>query len=127
MNGKQYPRIRPLDIPLMAGAVVFCVFLFWQAAAAGGDRLQVEIKTEQKTWLFPLDTDMEFQAPGPLGLTVIEIQERSVHVHSSPCPEKLCLFSGAISKPGQWIACLPNKVFITIKGEDKNDVDAYSF
>jgi hypothetical protein len=64
--------------------------------------------------------------PGPLGDTVVVIENGSVRVVSSPCPEKICIKTGRISKPGQWIACLPNKVFISIRGRRSEQPDAIS-
>jgi hypothetical protein len=49
-----------------------------------------------------------------------------VQVISSPCPEKICVKTGRISKPGQWIACLPNRVFISIRGRRSEQPDAVS-
>ena len=87
----------------------------------------VHIKNSSEEWILPLDREYIFSVDGPLGETVIEIDEGSVRVLSSPCPEKICIRSGSISRPGQWIACLPNRVFITIKGRDNKKIDAFSF
>jgi hypothetical protein len=35
--------------------------------------------------------------------------------------------SGRISRPGQWIACLPNRVFVEIRGRSREQVDAFSY
>jgi len=67
---------------------------------------------------------------GPLGATVVEITPGSVRVVDSPCPEKICVKTGSISRPGETIACLPNRVFVVIRGasreEGAGDVDAFS-
>ena len=34
------------------------------------------------------------------------------------CPDKLCVKQGKISKDGETITCLPNKVTVTVYGED---------
>ena len=39
----------------------------------------------------------------------------------SPCRDKLCVLEGAFSKPGKWAACLPNRVFVSIKGIKTED------
>ena len=53
---------------------------------------------------------------GPLGNTVIEIDDGSVHVHSSPCPAKTCIKMGKKNRSGEIIVCVPNKVIIIIHG-----------
>jgi hypothetical protein len=77
-------------------------------------------------WIYPLDAEATVRIPGPLGETVVEIEDGSVRVISSPCPEKICVKTGRISKPGQWIACLPNRVFISIQGRKSEQPDAIS-
>ncbi len=39
-----------------------------------------------------------------------------VWMESADCPDKLCVEQGRISRSGQTIICLPNKVMVTIKG-----------
>jgi hypothetical protein len=77
--------------------------------------------------VFPLDGARRVSVPGPLGDTVVEIAEGSARVLSSPCAEKTCVKSGRISRPGQWIACLPNRVFVEIRGRSREQVDAFSY
>jgi EAL domain-containing protein (putative c-di-GMP-specific phosphodiesterase class I) len=36
-------------------------------------------------------------------------------------------FPGAIARPGQWIACLPNRVFLDVQGQARRSADAISF
>lgn len=64
---------------------------------------------------------------GVLGYSVIEIGQDKVRMLDSPCPDHLCVKSGAISKPGQIIVCLPNQVVIKIIGYNKEEVDASAF
>jgi hypothetical protein len=33
----------------------------------------------------------------------------------------------AISQPGQWIACLPNRVFVRVKGNNGQKIDEISY
>lgn len=87
----------------------------------------VHIKNSSEEWILPLDRACTYSVDGPLGETIIEVHDGSVRVLSSPCQEKICIKSGSISRPGQWIACLPNRIFITIKGRDEKKIDAFSF
>jgi len=89
----------------------------------------VDIKGESGEWLAPLNKDADYEIPGPLGLTHVHIYESKVAVVDSPCANQLCVLSGAISEPNQWIACLPNKVFvhITSSGSGQGDIDATAF
>jgi hypothetical protein len=56
----------------------------------------------------------------------VAIRDGAVEVLSSPCREKICVKTGKVSKPGQWIACLPNKVFVAVRGRRNEQPDAIS-
>jgi len=58
----------------------------------------------------------------------VVIENGSVRVISSPCPEKICILTGAISRPGNWIACLPSGIFLRIEGKSRGgEPDAVTF
>ena len=45
---------------------------------------------------------------------------------SADCPDHLCVKQKAISKEGESIICLPNKVVVTVKSGMKSDIDSIS-
>lgn len=52
---------------------------------------------------------------GPQGKTVISIQDGLVWVSQASCRHQLCRVGGAASRPGDVIACAPNKVLIEVE------------
>ncbi|MGV1061706.1 NusG domain II-containing protein [Clostridium perfringens] len=56
-----------------------------------------------------------------LGVNEICIKEREVYMNHSNCTDKVCMRKGKISKVGESIVCLPNRVFIEIKGEEEGE------
>lgn len=54
----------------------------------------------------------------------IEINNGKARIIESNCKEKLCIKKGWISNIGEYSACLPNRVFIVIKG--RGDIDGIS-
>lgn len=50
------------------------------------------------------------------GHNKVVIAGGEVWMDSADCPDKLCVGQGRISRSGQTIICLPNKVMVTIKG-----------
>ena len=64
--------------------------------------------------------------PISVGPTVVAIHGGHVHVAKASCRDRVCVSMGAVSAPGSWIACLPNRVFIRVLGSDTN-VDATAF
>ena len=40
------------------------------------------------------------------------------------CPDKLCVHQKAVSRDGESIICLPNKVVVSIEGGEDREMDA---
>jgi hypothetical protein len=76
------------------------------------------IQGSSGVWVFPLDAEETITVPGLLGDTVVEIRDHRAHVLSSPCDNQTCVAAGHIDSDGQWVACLPNNVFVMIEGAD---------
>jgi hypothetical protein len=119
-------RLKPLDVIIIALALGLVALISFRAYVGGSGRPRVEVTGSGGAWTFALDARQTLSVPGPLGDTVVELKDGQVRVLSSPCPEKICVKAGSISRPGQWIACLPNRVFIAIQGRSKDSIDALS-
>jgi len=52
-------------------------------------------------------------------------EDGSICFEESDCPDKLCIKTGKISKPGQFAACLPNGLLlkIVVDKDDNRDAD----
>ena len=58
------------------------------------------------------------------GYNLIEIGDGQVRVIEADCPDKIDVKQGYISRIGETIVCLPNKLVIEIKGESgEDDID----
>jgi hypothetical protein len=119
-------RIKALDVLIFLAALILIGLIAFRTYVSGQGTQEITISGSQDQWIFPLDGEATVSVPGPLGDTVVEIGDGAVEVLSSPCSEKICIKTGRISKPGQWIACLPNKVFIVIRGSRGEQPDAIS-
>lgn len=58
---------------------------------------------------------------------LIVSEKDTIWVEESTCPDKVCITTGKIKKPGQTIVCLPNKTVIYIEGTEETDIDDVSF
>ncbi|WP_415279748.1 NusG domain II-containing protein [Clostridium perfringens] len=56
-----------------------------------------------------------------LGGNEICINKGQVYMNHSNCTDKVCMRQGKISKIGESIVCLPNRVFIEIKGDEEEE------
>ena len=103
----------------LAVIAVFSVFAY----SGGGRGGEVVIEASGSSWIYPLGEERRIPVNGPLGTTIVVVRDGHASVEDSPCPDKLCVHMAAVSKPGQWIACLPNKVFVRVKGSSGEPVD----
>jgi len=123
-------HVRWLDIVIFGLAVALVLGTFLLVLNRQSGTRYVHITGESGEWIAPLDKEAEYEVPGPLGITVVHIHDGKVAIEDSPCRNKICILSGAISEPGQWLACLPNQVFVRITSSESNDegsVDAGVF
>lgn len=52
---------------------------------------------------------------------IICCENGEIYVKESSCPDKVCVRSGRISKAGEGIICVPNRVAVEISGEKQLD------
>lgn len=113
-----------------AGVVLSAALLASLALAAGGDRLahaalsdgrrargalaaRIEVAGEAPR-LVPLAEDRtERIEAGPVQM-VVEVRGGRVRVRESTCPDRFCVRTGWIERPGQSIVCVPGLVVITV-------------
>jgi hypothetical protein len=109
-------RLKILDAVIVLAAAAAVAVTAASAYGPGKGQADVAIKGRDGEWVYPLSADRDVSISGPLGQTRIEIRGKSVRIEDSPCPNKTCIAMGAIARPGQWLACLPNQVFVRIEG-----------
>ena len=66
-----------------------------------------------------LDHDGEYALNG--GTNILKIEDGEAWIIEADCPQisgKKCTAQGKISKTGEVITCLPNKLTVTVYGED---------
>ena len=67
--------------------------------------------------LAELDESTEVAVEGDYPL-VLELSESAVRVKETECPGQDCRHMGTITKAGQQIVCLPNRLVVTLRGAD---------
>ena len=50
------------------------------------------------------------------GTNILVVENGEAWVSEADCPDKVCMGMGKISRNGEFIACLPNRVLIVIEG-----------
>jgi len=119
--------LRALDVAaLLCSAGVAGAVTRWVLRAQRGRPL-FRVTSADSTWLLRPDADQVLEVPGPLGNNRVVVRDGSVFVAAAPCANQICVKTGRVSRPGQWIACLPNRVFVAVEGAGEEQIDARSY
>ncbi|MGE5574203.1 MAG: NusG domain II-containing protein [Bacteroidota bacterium] len=113
-----------LAIVIVAVAAVFVagrsLGLDTDQGAAGARKVVIELNSKHfRTVPFSQVTGvMTVDVPAGRGHTVaVEIAgDGRARVSDSDCPDKVCVRTGWIERPGEAIVCLPNRVVVKIQG-----------
>jgi hypothetical protein len=125
-------KLKPFDICITALALGAVLFSAVKVYAPGNGTLRVVLEGDDRRWEFPLDAAETVTVSGPLGDTIVELRGKQARIVSSPCAGQTCVAAGAIHRHGQWIACLPNQVLVSVQaagppGKDGFELDAASW
>ena len=102
-----------LVIALIAGAAL----LFFKAA---GDTVSVKIDGEIVAE-YPLSEDLEVKIESEGGYNLLIIEDGKARVERASCPDGICSAHRPISREGESIICLPNKVVIEVHTSERGD------
>ena len=114
------------DLVLLAVFLVIGLLLlaWWQfRAATAGGIAEVAVDGEVVAEL-PLAEDAEMVIEGyGGGENTLVIRDGEADITSASCPDGVCVRHRAVSRDGESIICLPNRVVVTIRGGEEGDVD----
>lgn len=109
--------IRDIVLILAIALVGFCLLFFNGRKTTPGSSVVVEV--DGKTVAsYPLDTDGVFVLNG--GTNTLEIKDGKARISDADCPNMQCVRQGWISRGGQSIVCLPNKLIVTVTSSDRS-------
>ncbi|MDQ6968380.1 MAG: NusG domain II-containing protein [Mariprofundaceae bacterium] len=77
---------------------------------------------------YPLNPEkpIHFEAHGDIGLSEITIDKQGVRITHSSCATQRCVLSGHRHRIGGILACVPNRILVSIQGSQKQPLDAIS-
>lgn len=101
-------------IILIALAMLFC---FFSDKGQDGNMLVVSCNGAKESYPLDIDRVLTYQNNGYT--LKAEIKEGRAQVIYCNCPDRVCMHSGAVSRVGQTIVCLPCKVTLRIVGEEE--------
>lgn len=120
------------DIVLLVLYIAMTIAMTWYVVQdkinATADQIQVYSDGEVvKRISWPAE-DQVFEVSNTHGYITISIQEGRVSVIDADCRDQICVHTKAITRGGEMIVCLPNKMYVEIKKKvkDDNGLDALS-
>lgn len=109
------------DILLICGLLVVALSVFLIIELTRGEGAVAEVSVDSEVVAtYSLFIDGEYSLNGGTNLLVISGGE--AYMKEADCPDGLCIGQRAVSREGQTIVCLPNRVMIRIVGAE-SDVD----
>jgi hypothetical protein len=102
---------------------IACIIAF---ALASGEGSSVLVYVDGTLYgEYDLADDITLLVEGYMGgSNRLVISDGAVFIDEASCPDKLCVHQGRISKKGEELVCLPNRVIVRIEGEDDRAYDA---
>ena len=119
MNKKKI--IFDISLILLLAVIGFASFLILELLKEDGEYVTVSVNGEQVA-SYPLDTDGEFSLNG--GTNILVIKGGRAYVKYADCPDGLCINQGEISRTGERITCLPNRVMIEVEGDGEEILES---
>ncbi len=132
MSEKELPvRFFMGDIVVYLTILLLVALSFLLLKSNSSEDKPIAVITKNGVELYRIDLE---KATGPKEIKIegtvtslIEVEEGKIRFKDSDCPEKICVKTGWISRPGQVAVCLPGGVVIKIIGENQYEemIDIY--
>ncbi len=90
-----------------------------------GDKVNVTVDGREYG-VYKLSEDRTIAIKRGNKLNIVKIKHGSVTMSEASCNNQVCVKHKAISKTGESIICLPNKVVVAISGKGANRYDSVS-
>jgi hypothetical protein len=98
-----------------AGLAVSCRLEDRPDALAAGRVLVVETENGVQDRIALDSVRRDLALAGPAGLTRVQADENGVRVTGASCRHATCRLQGAIARPGELIACAPNRLVLRVE------------
>lgn len=118
-------RLTPFDRKLLiVVAVIVAISFLVPLYQTAGTRVVVS-SGGRVVFVAPLDKNQRVEINGPLGVTVLQIDNGAARIISSPCSQKICIRMGKAQHTGDLIACVPNRIVVRIEGRNNGEDPGY--
>lgn len=98
--------------------IIAVSFFFVHQFSSSSGNAYASIMVKDTEYVYPLDKDCLLEFQGEMGKSVLEIKNGTIRFLESTCYDSTCIKMGeAGENKAKYLACLPNMVIVTIKGE----------
>ena len=107
------------DIILIASVLALAIALFLLVELTKEEGAGVTVKVDGvKVAEYSLSKNGTYPLNG--GTNILVIENGKAYLTDANCPDKLCVHQGKISRTGETITCLPNKLTVTVFGAEES-------
>ncbi len=116
------------DVILIAGLLLAALAAFggisWYLSA-GTQKAEAVVEVDgQEKGRYPLDQDTSVEIQLEDGsYNLLEIKDGRADITEASCPDKICVDHRPVSRRGESLVCLPNKVVVEIENGQEAEVD----
>ena len=121
-NKKKRKHDIVLGLILLSVALILFVIDLTNISPDTGNKKVVVSVDGKKTAEYPLKKDATYELSGShLGTNTLVIKSGKAYISEANCPDKQCMKQGKISKTGEMLVCLPNRVVVKIIDSKKDE------
>lgn len=122
MTLKLFKQIKKGDISAVIIIVILCIIWFFHGGA--GERLTADIYLEGEKVQSVLLWELTQEKTVTVGGCVILLSRDGASFINSECSDKLCEKRGMLKKAGDTMACVPERVVLSLRSDKKSDFDS---
>lgn len=111
------------DAVLIGGVLLLAGVLYLAARPGGGGAWAVVTSDGQEVARYALSEDRTVTLGGEK-YNVLQISDGAASILEANCGDHTCVRTGAISREGEMIVCLPHRLMIRIEGGEASEFDA---
>lgn len=110
-----------IGILVIAALSFLCIKIFMNGSA---DKIRITRDGElYKEVSLDENQTIVIEIPGEEGSNTLEVKDGYAKMIDSDCPDHLCEQQHRISKKGETIICLPNKVIVEVQSKEEPEID----
>lgn len=111
-----------VSVLIVSISIAIIIFSLFQTDGA----YAVVVVNGEETSTHPLDTNVRISITNGDKYNVLVVENGTARIEQATCPDKLCVKQHTVSKNGESLVCLPNKVVVKIVSKIDSETDFIS-